>query len=60
MENWKVKVTKYILKVTDKHGKSIGVVAIWLIAATVTLLATGTADYAITGATSATVVTLFS
>jgi len=48
-----------ILKVTAKHGKGIEIIAIWLIAATVTLLATGTTDYAITGATSATVVQIF-
>jgi hypothetical protein len=59
VKSCKREVARMILKVTAKHGKGIEIIAIWLIAATVTLLATGTTDYAITGATSATVVQIF-
>jgi len=58
MENWKVKAARFMLKV-DKHGKSISITAILLVATFIALVMPRITDYAIISATTAITVIAF-
>jgi len=59
MENWKSKAAEVILDVTDKHGKSISITAILLVATFIALVMPRITDYAIISATTAITVIAF-